>query len=133
MRQVSSATVQDELRRGRESLRAAQTLVKSRCYADAVSRAYYAILHAAKAALLTCHVRVDSHAGAIGMFGLHLVKPGLIEKSYAQTFLDQEEDRIRSDYDVDFTFDAELACQRVEEAEQFLKRIEQFLNEQPST
>ena len=37
--------------RARESLRAAQTLTRNGLYADAISRAYYAILHAAKAGL----------------------------------------------------------------------------------
>ena len=41
---------------------------------DAVSRAYYAILHAAKAALFVHDVAVASHASVRRMFGLHLVR-----------------------------------------------------------
>jgi len=37
-----------EWNRARESLRAAETLTRDGLYADAISRAYYAILHAAK-------------------------------------------------------------------------------------
>lgn len=40
-----------EWNRARESLRAAETLTREGFYADAISRAYYAILHSAKAAL----------------------------------------------------------------------------------
>jgi uncharacterized protein (UPF0332 family) len=39
-----------EWNRARESLQAAETLTRDGLYADAISRAYYAILHGAKAA-----------------------------------------------------------------------------------
>ncbi len=40
-----------EWNRARESLRAAESLTRDGLYADAISRAYYAILHSAKNAL----------------------------------------------------------------------------------
>ena len=40
-----------EWSRAREALPAAETLTREHCHADAISRAYHAILHAAKAAL----------------------------------------------------------------------------------
>jgi hypothetical protein len=43
---------------------AAQVLTAEQCLEDAVSRAYYAILHGAKAALHVHDVAVASHAGA---------------------------------------------------------------------
>ena len=54
-----------EWSRARQSLQAAETLTRDSLYADAVSRAYYSILHAAKAAL---HVH-DIVAEAILRFG----------------------------------------------------------------
>jgi predicted nucleotidyltransferase len=56
-----------------------KTLTREHCYADAISRAYYAILHAAKAALHIHDVVVASHAAVRRMFGLHLVRAGEIE------------------------------------------------------
>lgn len=44
------------------ALRAARLLAQNRIYPDAVSRAYYAVLHAAKAALQTKDISADSHA-----------------------------------------------------------------------
>jgi len=49
-----------EWNRARESLRAAETLTRNACYADAISRAYYAILHAAKAALHVHDIAAES-------------------------------------------------------------------------
>jgi uncharacterized protein (UPF0332 family) len=51
------------------SLRAADLLVREGYREDAVSRAYYAILHAAKAALFGHDVATASHAGVRRMFG----------------------------------------------------------------
>jgi uncharacterized protein (UPF0332 family) len=78
-----------ELTRAKKALLAAKTLLSSSCskdtilekdlFEDCVSRAYYAVLHAAKAALTLSEVEVDSHSGARSMFGFHLVKNGKIE------------------------------------------------------
>ena len=68
-----------EWNRARESLRAAETLTRDGLYADAISRAYYAILHAAKAALHVHDIVAESHPAVRRMFGLHLVKAGEIE------------------------------------------------------
>ena len=51
-----------EWQRATESLRAADTLAREGLRADAVSRAYYAILHATKAALHVQDVAAESHA-----------------------------------------------------------------------
>jgi len=78
---VNRPLVLAEWRRARESLRAAEVLIRERCYSDAVSRTYYAALHAAKAALYIQDVTAESHTAAGRMFGLHLVRSGEIEPS----------------------------------------------------
>jgi uncharacterized protein (UPF0332 family) len=57
-----------EWHRARESLRAAKTLTRDGLYADAISRAYYAILHSAKAALHVHDIAAESHAAVRRMF-----------------------------------------------------------------
>ena len=51
-----------ELRRARKPLRSAETLCEGQLIEDAVSRAYYAIMHSAKAALLVHEAIAESHA-----------------------------------------------------------------------
>lgn len=63
-----------EWRLARNALRAAQLLARHGIYADAVSRAYYAVPHAAKAALQTKDISAESHAAVKRLFGLHFVK-----------------------------------------------------------
>jgi len=45
-------------------------------YDDAVSRAYYAVFHSARAALKIKGIETVSHKGLISQFALHLVKAG---------------------------------------------------------
>jgi len=52
------------LTRAKKALLAAKTLLEKDLFEDCVSRAYYAVLHAAKAALTLSEVEVDSHSGA---------------------------------------------------------------------
>lgn len=63
-----------EWRLARNALRAAQLLARHGIYADAVSRANYAVPHAAKAALQTKDISAESHAAVKRLFGLHFVK-----------------------------------------------------------
>lgn len=113
--------------RGHKSLRAAKTLLREALYEDAVSRAYYAVLHATKAALLTLDLSPETHRGARQMFHLHLVKSGLIEREYGEILIAEQEDRETCDYTITVEMSKEDATRRVEEAERFLARSEKYL------
>jgi uncharacterized protein (UPF0332 family) len=69
-----------EWRRAVRSLRAAELLRREGYREDAVSRAYYAILHGAKATLFVHDVATASHAAVRRMFGQHLITTGEIER-----------------------------------------------------
>ena len=59
---------------------------------------YYAILHAARAALQLHGVTTESHTGVRSMFGLHIVKTGLVEPEWGAEIGRSEGRRIASDY-----------------------------------
>jgi uncharacterized protein (UPF0332 family) len=119
-----------ELARARKALLASKTLLEKGLFEDCVSRAYYAVLHAAKASLFLAGVAPDSHDGVRRMFGLHLVKTGNIEKEFAKILTAAQEDREIGDYEVGIEIEEERARQRVNEAEKFMQRIEQYLDAQ---
>ena len=75
-----------EWSRAHEALRAAETLTREHCYADAISRAYYAILHAAKAAVHIHDVAVASHA-AVRQLDSIWFAPGRSNRSGQRTSL----------------------------------------------
>lgn len=118
---------QKELTRAKKALQAAKILLENQLYEDCVSRAYYAVLHAAKAALVTVGIEPESHYAVRRMFGLHLVKSGKIEKEFAVILTTQQEDRETGDYDIDIEIEQDRATKSVLDAEKFIQRIEKHL------
>ena len=118
---------QKELTRAKKALLAAKTLLENRLYEDCVSRAYYAVLHAAKAALVTVGIEPESHYAVRRMFGLHLVKTGKLEKDLAKILTAEQEDREIGDYDIHIEIEQDTAIKRVADADKFVKRIEAYL------
>jgi uncharacterized protein len=116
-----------ESNRARESLRAAETLTRDGLYADAISRAYYAILHGAKAALHVHDIAAESHPAVRRMFGLHLVKPGEIEAEWSAYLTESLDDRLAADYDVETYFSKKEARSEWRRAREFLNRIKRYL------
>ena len=119
--------VDQELHRAQQSLQAAQKLLEDDLFADAISRAYYACLHSAKAALLMEGVKVSSHRAVLRLFGEHFIKSGKIEKEYGRILREEQEDREVCDYDVFQIVESDRAYQRVKDAERFLEKIRDFI------
>jgi len=118
---------QKELIRAKKTLLAANTLLENQLYEDCVSRAYYAVLHAAKAALSIEDVEPQSHHAVRRMFGLHLVKTGKIEREFARILTAEQEDREIGDYDIHIEIEQDTALKRVRDAEKFVERIDKYL------
>jgi len=118
---------QKELDRAKKALLAAKTLLENQLYEDCVSRAYYAVLHAAKATLATKDIDPESHNAVKRMFGLHLIKTGEIEKDFAKILTAEQEDRAIGDYNIYIEIEQDRALKRVRDAEKFVERIEKYL------
>ena len=118
---------QKELGRAKKALLAAKILLENQLYEDCVSRAYYAVLHAAKAALATKDIEPESHNAVKRMFGLHLIKTGEIEKDFAKILTAEQEDRAIGDYNIYIEIEQDRALKRVSDAEKFVERIEKYL------
>jgi len=124
---VREVQIRAEWRRAVKAQGAADLLLKAGFYEDAVSRAYYAVLHAAKAALLTRDIVTESHTAVRRLFGKELVQQELLEKEWALILAHEQDERASADYDVELAFSQEVAGQRVEESRRFLERIRSFL------
>jgi uncharacterized protein (UPF0332 family) len=59
-----------------ERLKAARLLLEKQMYADAVSRVYYAVFQAARAALATKELDSRKHSGIIGLFLRQMIATG---------------------------------------------------------
>ena len=120
---MNRVMVAAEWQRAWQALRAAEVLVREGLYADAVSRAYYATLHAAKAALFIHDVAAESHAAVRRMFGLHLIHSGEIESLWSSNLGESLDDRLAADYDASASFSLTEASQECQRTRAFLDRI----------
>jgi uncharacterized protein (UPF0332 family) len=116
-----------ELARARESLQAAQLLQEKGLFADAVSRSYYAVMHAARAALLAHDTIAESHSAVRRLFGEVLVRPGRIEKEWAAVLAREQTQRIAADYDAEISWDSATSAGLTEEAKAFVLRVHAYL------
>jgi uncharacterized protein (UPF0332 family) len=110
-----------------EKLRAAQVLMKGGFLDDAISRAYYAIFHAAGAVLLSEGISVESHSALKDMFGLHFVKTGKIDRKYGRILSKLKDERETGDYDIYTSFEQDDAGNAVKEAGEFLAAMKSYL------
>jgi uncharacterized protein len=99
-------------------------------YGSAVNRAYYAIFYAATACLVSRGLARSKHSGVIAAFREHLVKTGDIEVEYSRSYERVMDDRHVSDYDVEAIIEPGRATTDVEDARQFVQRVERLLTEE---
>ena len=109
---------------------AAALLEKSRNTA-AVSRSYYAMFHAAQAALLSEEIEAYTHEGVNVQFQKHFIKTGKFPISFGKTFSKILDQRLKSDYEIGFKASPSDATHTYEEASAFVNAIQFFLTELP--
>lgn len=90
---------QQHFRKAADCTEDSQILLDNDRPAAAVTRAYYAMFHAATAVLIARDIKRSSHRGILSAFGEYLVKPGLIKKSLHQSLLEAFELRQQTDYE----------------------------------
>lgn len=124
---MNKTLVVAEWKRGAESLGAALSCRRDGFHADAVSRCYYAVLHAARAALQTVGIVAENHAAVKRSFGLHLVLSGLVEAEWGSSIGESLDLRLTADYDVVTRISESESKEECDRAEMFLGRILVFL------
>lgn len=117
------------LERAASKLSAAKVLLREGYFDDAVSRAYYSMHFAARALLLTKDIAPKTHKGLISKFGLEFIDKGFIERTYGRALNIAKEDREDADYSIICEITEEEAESVVEDADAFLKRIEEATKE----
>ncbi len=110
-----------QIKKAREKLEAARVLFTQGFIDDAVSRAYYAIFHAASALLLNEGITVESHGALKTMFGLRLVKTGKVDKKYGRILNEMKDERENGDYDIFSGLEPPDAEKAIRYAEDFLQ------------
>lgn len=128
MEATTKALINGYIQKAEKKLEVAEKLLKSDDYEDAVSRAYYAVFHAAQALLLTEGERAESHKGVVTLFGLLFVKTGKFSRDMGKYLANLKDDRESGDYEVFSYMDAETAQTAIAEARKFLNEARVYLN-----
>lgn len=115
------------LEKAERKLKVAEKLLRSDDYEDAVSRAYYAVFHAAQALLLTEGERAETHKGVVTLFGLLFVKTGKFKKDLGKYLANLKDERESGDYEVFSYIDRETAETAIEEAKEFVRETQAYL------
>ena len=96
-------------------------------YDDAVSRAYYAMFYAAKAALLSEGVELGRHSSAVTKFRELFVITGRVDAEYLRYLGRAQSARERSDYAPFAPLDKDGASEILDVAESFIQKVKELL------
>jgi uncharacterized protein (UPF0332 family) len=120
--------VQYRIVRARETFNEVQLHIANELWNTAVNRLYYACYYAVIALLIDKELQPQTHNGVRQMFGLHFVKPGIIDSSTGKFFSDIFDMRQTGDYDDFISFDKEDVIDLLEPANELITIIEKILS-----
>lgn len=114
----------------RETLEAARTLLKANLFRDSISRAYYAVFHAAVTVLLSQGLEAKSHRGVNALFSLHFVQTGKIDRKHLRLLSKTQKFREEADYNAEIDFNQADAEETLKDAEIFCLEMSHFLQKE---
>jgi len=113
--------VQKHLESAEMFLKESEHLFSGGFYNGTVGRAYYAMFHAATAALLAKDVERTSHHAIISAFGEFIVKPGLLEGKFHKYIIEAFTLRNDCDYLAPFEAEESQAAATLQRAKEFVE------------
>lgn len=117
------------INKGYRSLEVAKEIFNHGHYDFAVSRAYYAIFYLAEAALLSKSLSFSKHSAVISAFNKQFVKTEVFPKKLHTWFVKAFDKRNIGDYTSELTVTKEEAKEVLEQAEEFIRIVENYLKE----
>ena len=108
-------------------LSAARSLIADGFFDDAVSRGYYAMFYAAKAALLTAGLTIKKHSSTVALFTQHFVRTGKVDAHFVSLLGRGQRARERSDYAPNIRIKKAEAEQVLRDAEEFVKKMRELV------
>ncbi len=93
----------------------------------AANRFYYSCFHAVQALLVCYGLSAHTHAGTLGVFGMHFVKTGIISKELGAFFSRMEQLRMKADYNCEYSVSESDVESMVEPAHNFIETIDRLI------
>lgn len=115
-----SEEVERHFEQAAECVEDAHVLLDNNRLAAAVTRVYYAMFHAATAALLARGVRRSSHHALLAAFGQTFVKTGELDQRFYRDLRAAFQHRQQADYEAILEIDRQAADQLHEQAIDFV-------------
>ncbi len=115
------------LDKSRESIGAAELLLRDGYTDFSASRAYYAMFYCVEALLLSREMSFSKHSAVIAAFGKHFVKTGLFPPLIHRHLLDAFDLRNMGDYGTLHAINPEKASELLVWARDFYTEAEAFL------
>jgi uncharacterized protein (UPF0332 family) len=113
--------------KAKDSLAAAQILIKDGYYDFAASRGYYAMFYVASALLANLGLSYSTHAAVISAFGREFAKTEKLDPKFHRWLIDAQDLRNIGDYGVGSQVPKEYAETVCDWAVQFIKAAEVLL------
>ena len=113
--------------KAKDSLGAAQTLIRDGYYDFAASRAYYAMFYIAEALLMQSGQSYGKHSAVISAFGRKYAKTGIMDSKFHRWLIDAQDFRNIGDYGVEAHVSKDDANSVCEWASEFIDQAEDLL------
>ncbi len=117
------------LDRAHDAISTARVAMRADLFNNALAEAYYAMFHAARAALAARELHFAKHSGVISAFGSEFAKSGLIPVQMHRHLITAFDDRLKATYDYETVVSEAKATKTLKRAEEFVAAIEEFLRE----
>ena len=116
--------------RAREMLDAAKGNLEIGQFKTSLNRSYYSIFHAMRAANILKGFDSSKHSGVIAFFNKTYLKDNILDRSLSVIIKNSAFLREKSDYDDFYIASKKEAEKQLEDAEIFLRTIEDYLKQQ---
>lgn len=121
--------VEYRLNLAKDTLEAAKLLASDNHWNSVINRLYYSCFYAITALLYKHGINAKTHSGIKQQFGLNFIKPGLIEKSMAEIYIDLFDYRQLGDYADFVDFDKDKTLPLIPLTDNLLIKIEELIKE----
>lgn len=125
------ANARADLQAAHDALRIADAALSLGVLRDAMSRAYYAAFHAARALVLVHGLEPRTHAGLFHLFNEHVIRPGQLEPRFNLVLTRLQAYRQASDYAYAFVMSPEDVTAEIAAARELVERAQKIVDAAP--
>lgn len=124
---MKDADISGLIEKAKESLGAAEQLLKGGYPDFSASRSYYAMFYVVSALLLTKNLAFSKHSAVISAFGREFIKTGLFPASLHRSISEAFDIRQAGDYGAVGSVSKDTAMALIEQAREIIDSIERYL------